>query len=111
MGGRRKKITSESRNTALRSESFRNYADYMLTTEFQQAASKVRELAEEKRTAYMCAEKMYFQCHRMMVSDYYVAHGDEVRHIVDVAEPKIHKLMREAQMVDGELVYNAGQLF
>jgi uncharacterized protein (DUF488 family) len=111
MGGRRKKITSESRNTALRSESFRNYADYMLTTEFQQAAAKVRELAEEKRTAYMCAEKMYFQCHRMMVSDYYVAHGDEVRHIVDVAEPKIHKLMREAQMVDGELVYNAGQLF
>jgi uncharacterized protein (DUF488 family) len=111
MGGRRKKITSESRNTALRSESFRNYADYMLTTEFQQAAAKVRELAEEKRTAYMCAEKMYFQCHRMMVSDYYVAHGDEVRHIVDVAEPKIHKLMREAQVVDGELVYNAGQLF
>lgn len=111
MGGRRKKITSESRNTALRSESFRNYADYMLTTEFQRAAAKVRELAEEKRTAYMCAEKMYFQCHRMMVSDYYVAHGDEVRHIVDVAEPKIHKLMREAQMVDGELVYNAGQLF
>jgi uncharacterized protein (DUF488 family) len=111
MGSRRKKIASESRNTALRSDSFRNYADYMLTTEFQQAAAKVRELAEEKRTAYMCAEKMYFQCHRMMVSDYYVAHGDEVRHIVDVAEPKIHKLMREAQMVDGELVYNAGQLF
>jgi uncharacterized protein (DUF488 family) len=111
MGGRRKKITSESRNTALRSDSFRNYADYMLTPDFQQAVADVRALAEEKRTAYMCAEKMYFQCHRMMVSDYYVAHGDEVRHIVDAAEPKIHKLMREAQMVGGELIYNAGQLF
>lgn len=111
MGGRRKKITSDSRNTALRSDSFRNYADYMLTAEFQQAAATLRALAEEKPTAYMCAEKMYFQCHRMMVSDYYVAHGDEVRHIVDRSEPKTHKLMREAQLVDGELIYNAGQLF
>jgi uncharacterized protein (DUF488 family) len=111
MGGRRKKITKESRNTALRSESFRNYADYMLTPEFQEAAALVRRLAHEKPTAYMCAEKMYFQCHRMMVSDYYVAHGDEVRHIVDLAPAKEHTLMREAQLVDGELVYNAGELF
>ena len=111
MGGRRKKITTESRNTALRSESFRNYADYMLTPEFQQAAAGVRALAVEKPTAYMCAEKMYFQCHRMMVSDYYVAHGDEVRHIVDLAAPKTHTLMREAAMVDGELVYRGEMLF
>jgi uncharacterized protein (DUF488 family) len=111
MGGRRKKITKESRNTALRSESFRNYADYMLTPEFQEAAALVRRLAHEKPTAYMCAEKMYFQCHRMMVSDYYVAHGDEVRHIVDLAPAKEHTLMREAQLVDGELVYNVGELF
>jgi len=111
MGGRRKKITTESRNTALRSDSFRNYADYMLTPEFQQAAAKVQQLAEEQPTAYMCAEKMYFQCHRMMVSDYYVAHGNEVSHIVDLSPPKPHKLMREAQIIDGELLYNAGQLF
>ena len=111
MGGRRKRITKDSRNTAIRSESFRNYADYMLTAEFRAAAADVRKLAEEKPTAYMCAEKLYFQCHRMMVSDYYVAHGDEVRHIVDSAPPKEHVLMKEANVVDGELVYNAGQLF
>ena len=111
MGGRRKRIAQVSRNTALRSESFRNYADYMLTPGFQEAATAVRRLAAEKPTAYMCAEKMYFQCHRMMVSDYYVAHGDEVRHIVDLAPPKAHTLMREAQLVEGELVYNAGELF
>jgi uncharacterized protein (DUF488 family) len=111
MGGRRKKITAESRNTALRSDSFRNYADYMLTPEFQQDAASLRKLAAEQPTAYMCAEKMYFQCHRMMVSDYYVAHGDEVRHIVDVAPPKAHSLMREAQVVEGELIYNVGELF
>jgi uncharacterized protein (DUF488 family) len=111
MGGRRKKIAGESRNTAIRNESFRNYADYMLTPEFQQAAAGVRELAAEKPTAYMCAEKMWFQCHRMMVSDYFVAHGDRVLHIVDLAPPKEHTLMREAQVIDGELIYNAGQLF
>src|SRR5581483_6372626 len=111
MGGRRKRITKDSRNTAIRSDSFRNYADYMLTAEFRAAAADVRKLAEEKPTAYMCAEKLYFQCHRMMVSDYYVAHGDEVRHIVDSAPPKEHVLMKEANVVDGELVYNAGRLF
>lgn len=111
MGGRRKKITAESRNTALRSDSFRNYADYMLTSEFQQAAAGLRHLAEQQPTAYMCAEKMYFQCHRMMVSDYYVAHGNQVLHIVDLSPPKPHTLMREAQVLNGELVYNAGQLF
>jgi uncharacterized protein (DUF488 family) len=111
MGGRRKRITKESRNTAIRSESFRNYADYMLTPEFQQAAAFVRTLAEEKPTTYMCAEKLYFQCHRMMVSDYYVAHGNDVLHIVDTSPPKHHSLMKEANVLNGELIYNAGQLF
>ena len=111
MGGRRKKITSQSRNTAIRSDSFRNYADYMLTPEFQAAAEGVRQLAAEKPTAYMCAEKLYFQCHRMMVSDYYVAHGNKVLHILDAGPAKEHVLMKEANLVNGELVYNAGQLF
>ena len=111
MGGRRRKITKESRNTAIRSESFRNYADYMLTPEFQEAAAAVRRLAEEKPTAYMCAERLYFQCHRMMVSDYYVAHGDEVQHVIDEKPTKAHVLMKEANLIDGELIYNAGQLF
>jgi uncharacterized protein (DUF488 family) len=111
MGGRRKKITGESRNTAIRSDSFRNYADYMLTAEFQEAAAGVRQLAAEKATAYMCAEKRYFQCHRMMVSDYYVAHGDKVLHIIDERPPTKHELMKEANLVDGQLIYNAGQLF
>jgi uncharacterized protein (DUF488 family) len=111
MGGRRKKTVAASRNTALRNESFRNYADYMQTPEFQRAAEAVRELADEKPTAYMCAEKMYFQCHRMLVSDYYAAHGNGVRHLVDLSPPRLHQLMREANLVDGELIYNAGELF
>src|SRR5262249_16641185 len=75
LGGHRKKIRDDSPNIALRNDSFRNYADYMLTPEFEQAAGKLVRMAEESKTAYMCAERGYFHCHRMMVSDWLVAHG------------------------------------
>ena len=111
LGGRRGKQMEESPNTALRNDSFRNYADYMLTPQFAAAASEVRTLAEQKRTAIMCAERMWFQCHRMLVSDYFTAHGDDVEHIDALGPAKHHQLMKEAQVVDGRLLYNAGQLF
>jgi uncharacterized protein (DUF488 family) len=150
LGGHRKKILAESPNTGLRNDSFRNYADYMLTEEFERAASRLVGIAEETagptapaatsglppvgmtdpslspgegeedgapaatatNTAYMCAERVYFQCHRMLVSDYLTAHGHTVLHIDDekrAARP--HKLMAEAHLVDGKLLYNAQQLF
>ena len=111
MGGRRGKPRADSPNTGLRNESFRAYGDHMLTEEFQAAAAEVLRWAEEKPTAVMCAEKMWFQCHRMLVSDYYTTHGNEVLHIVDDRPAKPHTLTREGHLVDGVLVYNAGQLF
>ena len=60
LGGYRKKILEESPNIALRNPSFRNYADYMLTPEFDQATSEMLALAESSRTAYMCAERPLF---------------------------------------------------
>ena len=111
LGGRRGKQMEESPNTALRNDSFRNYADYMLTPQFAAAASEVRTLAEQKRTAIMCAERMWFQCHRMLVSDYFTAHGDDVEHIDAKGPAKHHQLMKEAHVVDGRLLYNAGRLF
>jgi len=111
LGGRRKRIRKDSPNIALRSESFRNYADYMLTPEFQQAAAELVRFAEEKKTAYMCAERLWWQCHRMMVSDYLVAHGHVVQHIDGAGPTKPHKLMAVARVVDGELIYNGGELF
>src|SRR5690348_4768933 len=69
LGGRRKKILTDSPNIALRNDSFRNYADYMLTPEFKQAMDRLITLAEKSPTAYMCAERVYFHCHRMLVSD------------------------------------------
>jgi uncharacterized protein (DUF488 family) len=111
LGGYRKRTLAESPNIALRNQSFRNYADYMLTPEFQAAAGELVQLPDQGRTAYMCAERMWFQCHRMLVSDWLVAHGHEVLHIEGTAPPKAHQLMQEAQMVDGQLLYRGDRLF
>ena len=112
LGGRRKKIRDDSPNTGLRSESFRNYADYMMTPEFAEGIARLVEIADREKTAIMCAERVYFQCHRMLVSDYLVAHGHTVLHIDDEKRPlRPHKLMAEARLIEGKLVYNAQQLF
>lgn len=111
LGGRRGKGNQPSPHTALREESFRNYADHMLTAEFQTAAGALAELGAARRVAYMCAEKLYFQCHRMMVSDYFVSRGHEVLHILDMKPAKPHTLMREARILAGRLIYSGEMLF
>src|SRR5690349_3538348 len=111
LGGRRKKIRNDSPNTALRSDSFRNYADHMLTAEFQAAAADLVRRGEEKPLAYMCAERVWFRCHRMMLSDYLVAHGHTVQHIDGAGPTRPHKLMDVARVIDGRLLYNGGELF
>jgi len=110
LGGRRKKIRDDSPNVGLRSLSFRNYADYTLTGEFQNAAAELVKLAEHSRTAYMCAERVYFRCHRLLVSDYLVAHGHEVLHIDATGPVRAHQLTSEARMVDGQLIYHGDRL-
>jgi uncharacterized protein (DUF488 family) len=110
LGGYRKKVLEESPNIALRNQSFRNYADYMLTPEFEQAMSELLNLAEQSRTAYMCAERVYFRCHRMLVSDWLVAHGNEVMHIDGTGPVKPHKLTAEARLIDGRLIYRGDRL-
>lgn len=110
LGGYRKKIVDESPNIALRNVSFRNYADYMLTAEFEQAVGEVVELAVAAPTAYMCAERVYFHCHRMLVSDWLVAHGHEVLHIDGAGPVKAHRLTAEARMIDGHVIYRGDRL-
>lgn len=111
LGGYRKKTREDSPNVGLRNASFRNYADYMLSTEFQKAASELVKLAEQSPTAYMCAERVYFHCHRMLVSDYLVAHGHEVFHIDGTRPGRPHKLTAEARMANGKLIYSGDRLF
>jgi len=110
LGGYRKKTLNDSPNIALRNDSFRNYADYMLTPEFEQAVAELIALAEQSATAYMCAERVYFQCHRMLVSDWLVAHGHEVLHVDAEGPVKPHRMTAEARMIDGRLIYRGDRL-
>jgi uncharacterized protein (DUF488 family) len=59
----------------------------------------------------MCAEKAWFQCHRMLVSDWLAAHGHTVLHIENERPPKPHRLTTEAQLVDGKVLYAGDMLF
>ena len=112
LGGRRKGSGGPSKNLGLRNESFRNYADYMSTPEFHEAAGELLSLARRKRTAYMCSEGLYWRCHRRLVSDYLLARGIEVRHIMPDGELRPHVLTEGAVIDDGDLSYpppQAGQ--
>jgi len=111
LGGYRKAIRKDSPHTALRNPSFRNYADYTLTPEFEHAAGELLALAGQGRTVYMCAERLYFRCHRMIVSDWLVAHGNEILHIDAEGPVRPHKLTAEARVVDGNMIYRGDQLF
>lgn len=110
LGGYRKKTVDNSPHIALRNDSFRNYADYMLTADFEKAVAELIALADQTPTAYMCAERVYFHCHRMLVSDWLVAHGHEVLHIDAEGPVRPHKLTVEARMIDGRLLYRGDRL-
>jgi uncharacterized protein (DUF488 family) len=110
LGGYRKKSREDSPHIGLRNASFRNYADYMLTSEFKSAMAELLAMAVVSRTAYMCAERVYFRCHRMLISDWLAAHGHEVMHIDGTSPAKPHRLTAEALMVEGELIYRGDRL-
>jgi len=82
----------------------------MLTPEFNSAVKELIALAEEAPTTYMCAERVYFHCHRMLVSDWLTAHGHEVLHIDRTDPVKPHKLTSEARMIDEHLIYRGDRL-
>jgi uncharacterized protein (DUF488 family) len=111
LGGYRRSTRTESPHTALRNASFRNYADYALTPEFKRAITGVVALANASRTAYMCTERVYFRCHRMIVSDWLVAHGHEVFHLDAEGPARAHKLFAEARLIDGQVIYRGDSLF
>src|SRR6266699_3697142 len=80
LGGRRRS-QANSPNTAWRNDAFRGYADYMMTDEFVAGIERLLKLAREKRTAVMCAELLWWRCHRSLISDYLKANGQQVVHI------------------------------
>ncbi len=107
LGGRRHgPKNSKSLNTALKRLGFRNYADYMNTKEFQDAAKNLIANAAKTRTAILCAEKFYWKCHRRLLSDYLIAQGIEVIHIIELSQVVPHKLTPSAVVTDkGQVIY------
>lgn len=83
LGGLRRKQASEpSPNTFWANQSFRNYADYALTGAFGTGFDRLRELGAERRCAIMCAEAVWWRCHRRIITDYLIARGSTVFHIM-----------------------------
>lgn len=88
-----------------RNESFRGYADYMETAGFEDGISKLLDLAEQRRTAIMCAESLWWRCHRSLISDYLKVKGIEVIHIIARGKSESHPYTSAARIVDGRLSY------
>ena len=82
LGGRRNAASDTSPNSAWREPAFRNYADYALTPAFRAGLDDLLTAAQQHHPAIMCAEAMWWQCHRRIVTDYLLARGIEVRHIM-----------------------------
>jgi uncharacterized protein (DUF488 family) len=104
LGGRRKP-RADSHNSAWRNEQFRGYADYMETEEFKTGVEELLELASEKRVAIMCAEAVWWRCHRSLISDWLKAEGHEVIHILDERKTDEHPYTSAARVIDGRLSY------
>jgi uncharacterized protein (DUF488 family) len=104
LGGRRKP-QPDSRNLAWRNAAFRGYADYMDTPEFAHAMSRLTTLASRQRTAIMCAEAVWWRCHRSLISDLLKAWGWTVIHILDAKKTQDHPFTSAARLVDGVLSY------
>jgi uncharacterized protein (DUF488 family) len=104
LGGRRKPHP-DSKNTVWRNDSFRGYADYMETSEFEKGISALAGIASQHRTAFMCSEAVWWRCHRSMIADYLKFRGWVVMHIMGVGKEEEHPYTGPAKVVGGELRY------
>jgi uncharacterized protein (DUF488 family) len=110
LGGRRK-AKKDSRNTAWRNASFRGYVDHMETEEFRAGIERLFDLASKLGpTAIMCAEAVWWRCHRALISDHLKTHGVEVVHIVDANETELHPFTSAARIVGGTLSYASNRI-
>ncbi len=104
LGGRRRAAPG-SRNTGLRNESFRGYADYMATAPFQHALARLLAWGREQPVAVMCAEAVYWRCHRHLLADALAARGTDVRHILDASAARPHRIHELARIEAGGVCY------
>lgn len=105
LGGRRhRQKGAPSRNGLWKVEAFRNYADYAETAQFGSAIAELEALAREQPTAFMCAEAVWWQCHRRLITDYMLARGWTVIHILGAGQ------QQQAAMTSGAVVHGDGTI-
>lgn len=99
-----------SPNTLWHNDSFRSYADYALTAPFRAGLDALCALAEEHRCAIMCAEAVWWRCHRRIVADYLLARGIPVVHLMGHGRQSPASLTPGARpLPDGTILYPAGE--
>jgi uncharacterized protein (DUF488 family) len=104
LGGRRQP-RNDSHNSAWQNPSFRAYADHMESEDFEQGIAELLALAAGKKTTIMCAEALWWRCHRSLISDYLKVAGHQVIHIIDQRKTEEHPFTAAARIVNGELSY------
>lgn len=110
LGGLRKP-KPDSPNGAWRNESFRGYADHMMSAEFAAGVDELLDFGARRRVAVMCAEAVWWQCHRMLLSDALVAHDIDVQHIMSTrgtSSVQPHRLTPFAKIRDDGQVWYPG---
>ena len=106
LGGRRRPAV-DSPNTQWRNESFRGYADLMMTPDFERGVERLLGWAGKRRAAIMCAELLWWRCHRALIADYLKARGIKVIHILGPEKVDEHPYTSAAHIEDGKLSYAA----
>lgn len=104
--GKRKGL-DVSPNSFWTNQSFRNYADYALTDEFRAGLQRLRELGRRQPVAIMCAEAVWWRCHRRIIADYLLAEGETVFHILSAESIRPAEMTRGALRVPEGVIYPA----
>jgi uncharacterized protein (DUF488 family) len=109
LGGLRghKRGAPESVNTFWQNDSFRNYADYALSESFRDGLTHLREIGHKTPCAIMCAEAVWWRCHRRIITDYLIAAGEKVFHIMGGGRIEPAKMTEAAHAESDGLIYLA----
>jgi uncharacterized protein (DUF488 family) len=108
LGGRRRP-RADSPNNTWRNASFRGYADHIASVEFDAGLNELLEVAGRLRTTLMCAEAVWWRCHRALIADVLCVRGIEVIHILDETHTTLHPYTSPARIVQGRLSYVAAE--
>ncbi len=109
LGGRRRAVP-DSVNSGWRVPGFRGYADHMTSQEFRSALAELEELAQERRTAFMCAEGPWWRCHRQLIADALLAREWSVHHVMPDGRLQEHRLTPFAVVEGQRVTYPGGTL-